>query len=173
MVARLRLTRFTVALVTLAASSGACKRKPPPPPAPPPPVDQLAPNEIVEGTDKAFALPLPRHTRVTGRFDTSVTARSPLKPEDLANFVRARVKEGNVVAGGAATTFEDVVVPAEPQRRLTIEVRKTTLTGDARSEMTVRDTTPPPVEPGLTDEQRWNKAGFDPNGNVLDPKNTE
>jgi hypothetical protein len=173
MVARLRLTLLAAALATLAAFAGACKREPPPPPAPPAPVDQLAPGEVVEGKDKAFALPLPRHTKVTGRFDTSVTVRSPLKPEDLANFVRARVKDGNVVAGGAATTFEDVVVPAEPQRRLTIEVRKTPLTGDARSEMTVRDTTPPPVEPGLTDEQRWQKAGLDPNGNVLDPKNTE
>lgn len=136
-------------------------------------MDQLAPNEVVEGQDKAFALPLPRYARVTGRFQTSITVRSHLTPEDLANFVRARVKEGKVVAGGAATTFENVVVPNEPGRRLTIDVRRATITGDARSEMTVRDTTPPPVEPGLTDEQRWKKAGFGPDGKLLDPKNSE
>lgn len=169
MVARVRLTLVCAVLL---ASVG-CKRKPPPEPAPPPPVDRLAPNEVAEGKDKAFALPLPRHAKITGRFDTSVTVRSPLLPEELANFVRARVKEGNVVAGGAATRFEDVIVPAEPQRRLTIEVRRPPLTGDARSEMTVRDTTPPPVEPNLTDEDRWKKAGFGPDGKLLDPKQAQ
>ena len=170
MVVGLRLT-FAVALLTFACG---CKRKPPPPPpAPVAPVDQLAPNEIVEGKEKAFSLPLPRHATVTARFDTSVTVRSPLKPEDLANFVRARVKEGNIVAGGAATRFENVVVPTEPQRRLTIDVRRSTYSGDARSEMTVRDMTPPPVEPGLSDEERWKRLGHAPNGKVLDPKRTE
>ena len=177
MVARVRLSRrwgsALVAALAFAATAG-CKRKPPPEPAPAPaPVDHLAPNEVVEGKEKAFALPLPRHATVTGKFDTSVTVRSPLLPEELANFVRARVKEGNVVAGGAATTFEDVVVPAEPQRRLTIEVRRPVLTGDARSEMTVRDTTPPPIEPNLTDEERWKKAGFGPDGKLLDPKHSQ
>lgn len=171
MVARVRLRPLVVLVAVVGAA--ACKDKPPPPPPEPAPVDHLAPNEAVEGTEKAFALPLPRHATVTGRFDTSVTVRSTLTPEDLANFVRARVTEGKVVAGGAATRFEGVVVPADPKRRLTIEVRRTTLTGDARSEMTVQDATPPPVEPGLTDEQRWKKAGMDPNGGLLDPKNTQ
>ena len=40
------------------------------------------------------------------------------------------------------------------------------LTGDARSEMTIRDVTPPPVEPGLSEEERWRKAGFSPQGKI-------
>lgn len=154
----------------------ACKSKnndPDPPPPSAPQADHLAENEVIEGKERAFALPLPHHAQVTGRFATSITVKSPLKPEELANFVRARVKEGNIVAGGAATRFENVVVPAEPARRLTIEVRRTALTGDVRSEMTVRDTTPPPVEPGLTDEQRFQKAGMTPDGKLLDPNHTE
>ena len=39
-----------------------------------------------------------------------------------------------------------------------------------RSEMIVRDTTPAPVEPGLTEEQRWQKAGLTPSGQIADPK---
>lgn len=153
----------------------ACKSKPPPSDPPPPaaPADHLATNEVVEGKDKAFALPLPYHAQVTGRFRDSVQVRSPLKPEELANFVRTRVKEGNVIAGGASTTFENVVVPAEPARRLSIEVRRSRLTGDARSEMTVRDVTPPPVEPGLTEAERWKKAGFSPDGKPIDPSQTQ
>lgn len=177
MVARVRLTgiRLARALLATAALAAACKSKPPPsdPPPPAPPPDHLATNEVVEGKDKAFALPLPYHAQVTGRFRDSVHIRSPLKPEELANFVRTRVKEGNVIAGGASTTFENVVVPAEPARRLSIEVRRTRLTGDARSEMTVRDVTPPPVEPGLSEEERWRKAGFSPDGKPIDPSQTQ
>lgn len=159
------------AVLATAALAAACKGKPPPPEPspPPPPADHLATNEVVEGKEKAFALPLPYHASVTGRFRDAITVRSPLKPEELANFVRSRVKEGNVVAGGASTTFENVIVPAEPARRLSIEVRRTRLTGDARSEMTVRDVTPPPVEPGLSEEERWRKAGFSKEGKPIDP----
>lgn len=160
------------AVVATAALAVACKSKPPPPEPPPPPApaDHLATNEVVEGKEKAFALPLPYHAQVTARFSDAITVRSPLKPEELANFVRSRVKEGNVIAGGASTTFENVIVPAEPARRLSIEVRRTRLTGDARSEMTIRDVTPPPFEPGLSEEERWKKAGFDPHGKPIDPR---
>jgi hypothetical protein len=171
MVARVRLTGIGAAF-GVAALVLACKSKPPPADEPPPsapPPDRLATNEVVEGKEKAFGLPLPYHAQVTGRFRDSVQVRSALKPEELANFVRTRVKEGNVIAGGASTTFENVIVPAEPARRLSIEVRRTRLTGDARSEMTVRDVTPPPVEPGLSEEERWKKAGFTKDGKPIDP----
>ena len=169
MVARLRLI-----VVVLVLAAGGCKRKPPPEPPPPPaPVDHLAPNEIVEGTDKAFGLPLPRFSTVTGRFDTSVVVRSPLSPQDLVRFVQGRVREGNVTDAGAATRFENVMVPAEPKRRLTIDIRPAAYSGTVRSEMMVRDTTPPAVEPGLTDEQRWKKQGLGPDGKLLDPTHTQ
>jgi hypothetical protein len=177
MVARVRLigSRAVRAVVAMAALAAACKSKPPPSDSapPPPPPDHLATNEVVEGKEKAFALPLPFHAQVTGRFKDAITVRSALKPEELANFVRSRVKEGNVIAGGASTTFENVIVPAEPARRLSIEVRRTRLTGDARSEMTVRDVTPLPVEPGLSEEERWRKAGFTPQGKPIDPAQTQ
>jgi hypothetical protein len=176
MVARLRLITLCAAAWFTAAAGMGCKSKPPPEPpapAPPAPADHLATNEVIEGKDKAFALPLPFYSRVTGRFTTSVTVRSALKPEELANFVRARVKDGNVVAGGASTTFENVIVPAEPTRKLTIEVRRTPLTGDARSEMTIRDVTPPPLDPNLTEEERWKSVGMTPDGKLLDPKHMQ
>lgn len=175
MVARLRLTRAVAIAFSAAALSAACKSKqaPPEPPPPPAPVDHLATNEVVEGKEKAFALPLPFYSQVTGRFQTSITVRSALKPEELANFVRARVKEGNIVVGGASTTFENVIVPAEPARKLTIEVRRTRLTGDARSEMTIRDVTPPPFDTSGSEEDRWKRAGLNAQGKPLDPNHTE
>jgi len=172
MVSRLRLTlSLTSALGLL--SGAACTKKNDEGATPPPPVDHLAPHEQVEGKDKAFALALPRDAVVVGRFADSVNIQSKLTLEDLANFVRARVKEGRVVAGGAATTFEDVVVPADPDRRLTIVIRRSNSGAPMRSDMIVRDSTPPPVEPGLSDEERFKKAGLGPDGKLLDPKHTE
>lgn len=181
MVARLRLSRGrgaagAAALGALLAMA-ACKSKPPPEPSEPPaPLDHLAENESPEGTERAFALVLPRHARVTARVDTSVTARTPLPVAQLAAYVRAHVTtpgDAGPPPAGAVSRFADVVVPAEPARHLAIELRALPQAGDARSEMIVRDVTPPPVEPGLTDEQRWNKAGLGPDGKLLDPKNTQ
>ncbi len=37
----------------------------------------------------------------------------------------------------------------------------------------IKDITPPPLEPGLTDEERWKKAGLTPDGKPIDPKKLE
>jgi hypothetical protein len=137
-----------------------------PPPAPP---DRLAQGEIAEGQDKAFALRLPQRSKVSARFPKDIHVVSSHTPEELSNYVRAHVAEGKVASGTTVTEFRDVVVPTEPTRRLTIEVRNGAV-AHARSMMIVRDTTPAPVEPGLTDEDRYKKAGLAPNGRVLDPK---
>ena len=137
-----------------------------PPPGPP---DHLARGEIAEGQDKAFALRLPQRSKVSARFPKDVHVISSHTPEELANYVRAHVAEGKVAAGTAVTEFRDVVVPSEPTRRLTIEVRNGAV-AHARSMMIIRDTTPAPVEPGLSDQDRYKKAGLAPNGRVLDPK---
>src|SRR4051812_12444352 len=68
-----------------------------------PPPDHLAPNEAAEGKDSAFGLPLPRLSSVAGRFGSSVHITSSLTPEQLANFVTKRVKEGKVIPGTSST----------------------------------------------------------------------
>jgi hypothetical protein len=152
----------------------ACKRNAPPVPVDAAaPVDHLAPGEIVEGKDRAFGLPLPRDSKVEARFAGSVHVTSILAPESLANFVRARVKDGVITAGGAATKLENVVAVADPARVLTIEVRPTQGHPIAKSEMIVRDTTPPPFDPNLSEEERWRRAGLTPSGELLDPKHLE
>ena len=94
--ARRRLTTAVLALALVSACSS-CKRKQDQAPkteeAPP---DRLAPGELVEGTEKAFGLPLPRVSKVAARFRASVDITSTATPEQLANFVRARVKDGKI-----------------------------------------------------------------------------
>ena len=170
--ARRRLTLIAaVALAAALPACSSCKQEKTPPPEKP--VDRLAPNEVVEGKERAFGLPLPRDMRVKARFDTTVHALSPLSPEEVTNFVRARVKDGQVIPGASVTTLQHVVPLGDPKKQLTIDVRTVRLADGTRSEIVVRDTTPPPDEPSLTNEQRWEKAGLTPTGKVADPKHLQ
>lgn len=166
---RRRLTALTVLLGVGVAACSSCKPKEQPRTETKPP-DHLVPNEVVEGKERAFGLPLPRYTRVAARFGKTVHVQTPLSPEELVNFVRARVKDGKVTPGTSGTQLFDVTPVGDPQKRLTIDVRLYRGGDGNHSEMIVRDTTPAPVEPGLTDEQRWQKAGLTPSGQIADPR---
>ena len=135
------------------------------------PPDHLAPNEVAEGKERAFGLPLPQLSRDEARFPRTVHVVSPLPMEDLANFVRARVKGGTITPGTGSTGLNNVTPLAEPKMTLSIEVRAASprASDGARSELVVHDVTAAPLEPGLTDAERWKKAGFTPDGKVADP----
>ncbi len=171
------VARHRVILVVAAVVFSAACRKPPPDnrnQTPSPPKDHLAPGEIPEGTEKAFALPLPRASEVYMRFPESVHVRSSLGPEPISNFVRARVKSGRVLVGATMTTFEDVIVPAEPKRHITVEIRRGGPQSDTRSEMVVKDVTPPPPpDPNESEADRRRKAGLTPEGKLLDPNHMQ
>jgi hypothetical protein len=170
--ARRRLIFTATVLLTAGLSAcSSCKRKEEAPPEKP--VDRLAPNEVVEGKERAFGLPLPRMVLVKARFEKTVHVLSPLSPEEMTNFVRARVKDGTVIPGASVTTLANVVPLGDPRKMLTVDVRTVRLADGTRSEMVVRDTTPLPAEPGLNDEQRWQKAGLTPTGRVADPTHLE
>lgn len=163
--------RPAVALLIAALLVGgmACKKPPPPPPdESAKPKDHLAEREFAEGTEKAFALVLPRDSQVVYRITGVVEVQSRLLPEELSNYVRARVaKTTKVFAGADTTTFEDAVLPSEPQRHLQIEIgatRRNTM----RSSMTVRDMTPPPPAPKISEEDAYGKAGRRPDGKPLE-----
>jgi hypothetical protein len=171
--ARRRLIALTVLLSAGLAACSSCKRKEDQRPEETKPPDHLAPNEVAEGKERAFGLPLPRFARIAARFDKKVHVQSPHTPEDLVNFVRARVKDGKITPGTTETQLIDVVPRDDAKKRLTIEVRALRGGGDAKSEMIIKDTTPPPLEPGLTDEQRWKKAGLTPDGRIVDPQSLQ
>jgi hypothetical protein len=171
--ARRRLTTAVLSLALAASACASCKRKPEDTKTEEAPPDRLAPGELVEGSEKAFGLPLPRVSRISARFQTSVDITSTATPEQLANFVRARVKDGKVTQGTSSTRLDDVVPRDDKNKRLSIEVRPLRTGNGTRSEMVVRDTTPPPGDPSLNEEQRWKKAGMTPDGKLLDPKRVE
>ena len=178
MIADVRVASAVVIVVAAVATCavGGCKDKPPPTTidaAAPPPPDHLAPGELAEGKQKAFGLTLPGELTIAREGQWMVNATSQTaRPEQVANYFRARVVDGNVAVGAVDTKFVRVHAKGEPKRDLTIEVRPG-LPGYAACEVLIRDVTPPPTEPGLTDEERKKRAGLGPDGKLLDPKHLE
>jgi hypothetical protein len=173
MVARRRLIVAIAFLLSVGLSACSSRKHEEGPQPPDKPVDRLAPNEVVEGKERAFGLPLPRDIRVKARFPTTVHVESPLAPGDVTNFFSARVKNGKVVPGASLTTLTQVSPVAEPAKQLIIEVRGLRRGDGTRTEMVIRDVTAPPVETGLSNEQRWEKAGLTPTGKIMDPKHLQ
>jgi hypothetical protein len=166
-------TLFVFGLVALLAG---CDKKDPPPAstestAPASPVDHLAPGEVPEGKDKAFALVLPRGVTVEHSFVDVIFARGTVPAELLANYVRTRVQDGKVTVGAGRTVFDQVKVPSDPKRLLHIRIDPAADGIGARIE--VRDVTPPPPDNLPDEESRWRSAGLKPNGEQLDPKHTQ
>jgi hypothetical protein len=91
-----------------------------------------------------------------------------VKAADVANYLRARVTSGTVRVGAASTIFDKVESPSVPGRLLSIRVESGPAGNGAL--LTIRDVTPPPLDPTLTEEQRWKQVGITPGGGrIADP----
>jgi len=126
----------------------------------------LLPGELAEGRQRALGFAMPVQMRLERVFNDSAVARGHVDLEPLANYVRRRVDAATVEIGAARTLFPRAHVKGEPADKL---VRIEVVRENDSSLLILRDITPPPVEPGLTDDQRWRKAGVVP-GKPFDPK---
>lgn len=132
----------------------------------PAPVDHLAPDELVEGHEKVFALAIPRVMRVDRTFEDVAYVSGPVAPEPVAKYIEARVREGAVKETAEGHVFEGVRVTGE-RRLLRIVVERNPVGAGTRVE--IRDITPPPpIDPAPDEEGRWRAVGLKPNGEPLD-----
>jgi hypothetical protein len=165
--------RLAVLGVGLALVCASCRRKAieeTPSAAPP---DRLLPGELVEGTERAFGLPLPRESRVLTRFATSVHVTSSATPEQLKTFLQARTSDGKWSQRDETSRVGGLIPRDDKNKRLTLDIRPIRTGDGQRSEMIVQDATPPPFDPTLSEEERWKKAGMTPQGQILDPTHLE
>jgi len=131
------------------------------------PADHLGEGELLEGTEKAFGLTLPRQVKVDSRFVDLVYASGPPRPDAVANYIRARVRFGTVRIGAANTLFEKVQMPEAPGREISIRVSAAENGRGCVIEM--RDVTPAkPLEGNEAD--KWRAMGLTPDWKLLDPQ---
>lgn len=161
-------------LVPAFALATGCRRdedvETPPPVAPtasvdvPVAADQLRPGELAEGDEELFGLRAPRGMRIARHFAETMSAVGQHAAERVANYVRDRVEAERIEVGPTRTVFLNAMVRGDTSgKRLRIEV----IQHPSRTELVVRDVTPQPIEPGLTEAERWQKAGLSPTGEQL------
>ena len=160
------------AVVSLSLVAASCRKEKAPSPLPgPAPVastalDRLLPGELAEGPERALGLAVPRDMHFERVFDDSAVARGRVGAEALANYVRNRVDAATVEIGAARTLFPRAHVKGQPNDKT---VRIEVIREVDSTVLYLRDTTPPPVPPGLTEEERWRRQGVVP-GKPFDPK---
>ncbi|MBN2193915.1 MAG: hypothetical protein JW751_13955 [Polyangiaceae bacterium] len=165
----------TVSLLAVGLGIGAC-RSPTPvgdgaaPSASTPtsvPVDRLAPGELAPSETTLFGLALPRGMVVDGVFGDVAYASGKLRREEVSNYIRTRVAVAHVELGVARTVFPAVRIPGQPAHHVyRIEV----FSQGVETRLSVRRFTPRPEEPGLSEAERWRRAGYHPDGTPLNPK---
>jgi hypothetical protein len=131
------------------------------------PVDRLAPDELAAGNAEVWGFVVPREMQVEHRYKEVTHLIGRVKPDALANYVRERVIVSHVEIGAARTIFPDARIKAGKADRV-YELEVVPEPGLTR--LVIRDTTPPKIQPGLTDAERWRQAGLTPEGRPLDPK---
>lgn len=129
------------------------------------PLDRLQPGELAEGKEQAFGLLLPREMHLERVFDDSAVARGKVGPEALAEYVKKRVDTTTFELGQARIVFAHAHPTAAKAGKLVrIEIAKEL----DSTVLLLSDVTPPAVPAGLSEEERWRKAGIQP-GKPLNP----
>ena len=136
----------------------------------PKPVDRLAPSELAAGSAEIWGFVVPREMQVEHRLREVAHLVGPVKPDALANYVRDRVLVSHVEIGAARTVFPNARIKAGDRDRL---YELDVIAEPGMTRLVIRDTTPPPVTPGLSDAERWKEAGLTPDGRPIDLKKFE
>jgi len=154
----------------------ACQTKSEPSPGPagsvakagaPKPIDRLAPDELAAGNAEVWGFVVPREMQIEHRYKEATHLVGPVKPDALANYVRERVIVSHVEIGAARTIFPEARIKAGAADRI---YELDVIPEPGMTRLVIRDTTPPKIQPGLSDAERWRQAGLTPEGRPLDPK---
>lgn len=163
-----QLALWLAASLACACSWKPLKQKPAPAASAKPkkPLDHLAPDELAPGTLEVYGFPVPRGMQLESRLKDRAYISGRVSPEALANYVREHVSVSHVEIGAARTIFPMARIKAGPRdKSFTLEV----LPDGPKTRLIIKDTTPPPPPPpGLSDEERWRRAGLKPDGSPLD-----
>jgi hypothetical protein len=130
------------------------------------PADHLGPDELIEGTEKAFGIPLPRGLVVGHRYPYAVDGTGTMTVHALVMYFRPRLQGGSLRESEKVATFEHVTVAGlPPYTDLTIRLA----TGLNETRVDIVSTTHPPAAELPDVPSRWKQVGLTPQGKVLDP----
>jgi hypothetical protein len=164
---RIHRSAVSIAAALLVASLATigCKRKAEPTETAVP-ADRLTPQEQLPNEVRAFGIPMPRSLKLVQRFTDSVYLTGAGKVDELADYFRQYVDAGQVEIAGKRHIFPRATIKGDTSKRV-YRIEITTVT-PTRSTVKILDVTPPPFDPKLTEAQRWEQVGLNPDGTIKD-----
>lgn len=132
--------------------------------------DRLAPGTLLEGDKLVFGWRAPRDLKLVARFPDAAHFVGRVKLADLEDYVRERVVMRHVEVTPTHSIFPNVRIRGgDPKRVYRFEIAPK----HDSIELVIRDVTPPPPTEGLSEDERWRRAGLTPDGQLLAPNELE
>lgn len=130
------------------------------------PLDHLAPGELVEGTEHAFGITLPRDLHLEAAFADVAYARGGVPVHPVVRYFHQRLEDGTLREEETTAVFDRVKVRGRPGTELAVRILGSPSQG---TRVEIRDVTPVALPTLPDDGARWRRAGFTPTGKVADP----
>jgi hypothetical protein len=167
-----QLRRWLVScLLCCGAASLACRAKPqaqpsidPAPEAAEP--DRLNADERLPEAETAFGLPIPAGMRLTRHFDDSAYFSGPMDVQSALEHVRGHVQARDLELMGQSAVFSRAYINGDAMQRL-FRIEVTPL--GSGSQVYIKNITPRAATRGLSETEKWSRAGRKPDGTPLDP----
>lgn len=132
--------------------------------------DRVAPGVLLEGEKVAFGWRAPRDLTLVAHFHDAVHFEGKVKLADLEDYIRPRVVAKHVEVTPERSIFPNAKIRGgDPKRTYRFELTPK----PDHIKLVIRDVTPPPRIEGLTEEERWQRAGLTPEGKLLSPHDLE
>jgi hypothetical protein len=134
------------------------------------PADRLAPGELGASSRLVFGFNVPLGMKVESQSPREVHLSGMVGLEALARYVKDRVEVTHVEVTGSRFVFNDArIKQGDPERKYLFDLVRR----HRRTVLVIRDRTPPPALDGLSEEERWRRAGLTPDGKQIDPLKLE
>jgi hypothetical protein len=168
---RARRARATVLVLGLSVlvTTGAlgCKResRQQPSSVASPPSDRLGPTETLPGRPTVFGIEVPLGMEVSANLGDVVHLSGRSSVAQLVAYFRKHVAVANIELTEHGAVFPRAYINDDPKKRLyRIDIKRE---GNG-SLVRMRDVTPTPAVQGLSESERWQRAGLNPDGSLKD-----
>lgn len=128
------------------------------------PVDSAAEGELSAGEVSAFGFVLPRGMRVTARMEDTVYARGQLGFEAAKRYLRDQLVDARAEETPHRLLLTEAKLAHRPADTLRLSLSQT---GNG-VELVIRVRHRQAAEAGLSEAERWKRAGLTPDGQVIE-----
>ncbi len=131
--------------------------------------DRLPPGALLEGPESAFGFAIPKGMELAHPTRSTYRAEGRVNFDDLTNYVKDRIVVRHAEMFGTRLVFPNAKIKGEENKIFNLTLRE----HHGRAILEIRDETPLPPTHGLTEKERWEKAGFKVTNGSIDPKELE